>query len=80
MSDGYQGLPKSDKWGCIGGALVGVPVFLFLLGLDALGDCAPDPGCRHGFWLMVALPSLTVTALTFWMIRDWMKRRGRDDT
>lgn len=45
------------------GALVGVPVFLFLLGLDALGNCTPGSGCRHGFWLMVALPSLTVTAL-----------------
>lgn len=65
MSDGYQGLPKDDKWGCLVAALIGFPVFVFLTMLDALGDCAPDPDCKKGFFSMVLVPSLIVTALVF---------------
>lgn len=79
MSDGYQGLPKSDKWGCVVGALLSIPVFLLLLGLDALGDCAPDPGCRKGFLLMVLLPSIVSAVAAFWLTRAVLRRRGIDD-
>jgi hypothetical protein len=79
MSNGHQGLPRSERWGCLAGLLIGGSAFLFLLGLDALGDCAPDPSCRKGFLMMVLLPSSIVTALTFltlrWLIR-WIDRRG----
>jgi len=41
MRDGYQGLPRSERWGCFAGLLIGGPVLLFLLGLDAVGDFPP---------------------------------------
>jgi len=80
MSDGYQGLSKADKWGCSIAGVIGFPLFMFLLVGDALGDCEPGPGCRHGFWLMVALPSFVITELIFWMVRDWVQRHGSDKT
>lgn len=79
MKDGYQGLPKSDKWGCIAAAFIGIPVFLFLLGLDALGDCAPDPDCHKGFFSMVLLPSAIVAAAAFAAIRALLRRRDSDE-
>ena len=78
MDRGYQGLPKSDKRGCIVAALVGFPLFLFLLGMDALGDCAPDTSCRKGFLLMALAPSLLVSLLVFAGVRT-LARRGDSD-
>lgn len=80
MSDGYQGLSSPEKWGCISAAAVGVPIFLFLLGADALGDCAPDTNCRKGFLLMVLIPSVIVTAVAFLVVRSllgWLRKRDR---
>lgn len=79
MSDDYQGLPKSDKWGCIVAALLSLPAFLFLLGLDALGDCAPDTGCRKGFLAMVLIPSVVIAAAAFWLTRMFLRARHIDD-
>ena len=78
MDRRYQGLAKSDKWGCLVAALVGVPLFVLLLGMDALGDCAPDTSCRKGFLLMVLVPSLLVTLLVFAAARA-LARRGDVD-
>ena len=77
MDQGYQGLPKSDRWGCLAAALVGIPVSLLLLGVDALGDCPPDTSCRKGFLLMVLAPSMLLTLLTFWTVRA-VARRGNE--
>lgn len=71
-------MPKSDKWGCLAAALIGVPVFLFLLGMDALGDCAPDASCRKGFLLMVLAPSSLVTLLVFGVVRRLARKRDMD--
>lgn len=59
MSDnGYQdGWAPEMKWGCIAAAMVGLPIFCFLLLRDALGDCAPDIPCGKGFLSQVLLPS-----------------------
>lgn len=78
MSEGYQGLPKSDKWGCLMAAVLGVPVFLFLLGLDALGDCKPDTTCQKGFLMMVLMPSLIIAGVVFWSVRTIVRRRHDD--
>ena len=78
MSDGYQGLPKSNKWGCFVVGILGVPVFLFLLGLDALGDCAPELGCRKGFLSLVLLPSMAITGAVFWSARAFLRSRSKD--
>jgi hypothetical protein len=37
----YEGLNAGERWGCGVSALLGVACFIFLLSLDALGDCAP---------------------------------------
>jgi len=39
---------------------LGVPVFMFLLLADALGDCAPDTACKKGFLTQVLLPSVII--------------------
>lgn len=71
-------MPKSDKWGCLAAALVGVPVFLFFLGMDALGDCATDASCRKGFLLMVLVPSSMVTLLVFGDVRRLARKSNVD--
>lgn len=83
MSDErYKGGGTSEgQWGCGAAALVGVPVFAFLLIGDALGDCAPDTACKKGFLSQVALPSLIVSVVVglvvYWAIRA-ARRNGRD--
>gem|GEM_PF-2619440 len=55
MSDGgYKGgTTVEDRWGCIASAVLGVPVFMILLLVNALGDCAPDTACKKGFLTQV---------------------------
>jgi hypothetical protein len=77
MSEGeYEGLAAGEKWGCGAALLVGIPVLLFLIALDALGDCAPDSGCTHGLWTHALLPSVVVAALVFFGVR-WAVGRLR---
>ena len=79
MSDGYQGLPTGDKWGCVTAALVGIPLFCFLLMLDALGDCAPDTSCRKGFLVMVLLPAILIAGIVFAGVRAIIRSRKSND-
>lgn len=56
-------------WACIAGALVGAPVFIFLLIAHTIGDCMPDEDCKPSTLIYVVLPSLVagfVAALTTW--------------
>lgn len=72
----YKGLAGGEKWGCGVAALIGVPLFLFLLAVDAVGDCAPDSGCTKGFWTNVLLPSAIIATLVFFGVR-WAIGRAR---
>ena len=64
MLQGYHGRgSRAGKWGCFATALVGAPLFMFLLIGDALGDCEPDTSCKHGFVSQVLLPTLVVAAV-----------------
>jgi hypothetical protein len=74
--DSYNGLAGGEKWGCAVAALVAVPLFLFLLAVDAVGDCAPDSGCTKGFWTNVLLPSAMIVTLIFFGVR-WAIGRAR---
>jgi hypothetical protein len=58
--------------------LVGVPVFIFLLIGDALGDCASGEVCHKGFLPMVFLPTVLVTLPIGLGIR-WLVNRSRRD-
>jgi hypothetical protein len=70
MSDnGYQGPGRGERWGCAIAAVIGIPAFIFLLLLDALGDCAPDTACSKGFLTNVLLPSVAVPLGTFLIVR-----------
>ena len=76
MSDEYEDLPASDKWGCLVATLVGAPLFFTLMFVDALGDCPPEPtSCKKGFLLMVLLPSLIVTEVVFGIVRAVIRSR-----
>ncbi|PHQ64318.1 MAG: hypothetical protein COC10_01565 [Sphingobium sp.] len=89
MSEGdYRGgSTVGGRWGCIASVILGVPVFLFLLIVDAMGDCVPDTACRKGFLTQVLLPSMIV-ALCVGLLVRWAvgaardadrQRRGEDD-
>ena len=61
-------------------ALVGLPVFFFLVLLDSLGDCVPDVQCHKGFWLWVVLPTVLVAAPIGFGVRRLVNRRLSDDS
>ncbi|GAA4009043.1 hypothetical protein GCM10022280_02300 [Sphingomonas swuensis] len=76
MSERYEGgLDRADRWGCGVAMVVGVPLFAFLVLLDALGDCAPDAACRRGFLLMVLVPTLLIAGAAGLGIRHLIRRR-----
>ncbi|MEO5773250.1 MAG: hypothetical protein ABIQ32_03915 [Sphingomicrobium sp.] len=76
--DGYVGAPtKGGKWGCALAALVAVPIGIFLMIVDALGDCAPDVPCGKGFWVHVALPTIVIAILVGLPVRWLLNRRNR---
>jgi hypothetical protein len=59
--EGYDdGSTRGGKWGCAVAAVVGTPIFAFLLLVDALGDCAPDTACHKGFLVHVLLPTVAI--------------------
>lgn len=80
--NGYQGSTTAgSKWSCIAAALIGTPVFFVLLIVDALGDCVPDTDCKKGLLLFVALPTLVVVAVLFFVVRLLVNkaRQGSSD-
>ena len=78
--DGYKGRPTAEgKFGCLVGSLIGVPTGICLLLADALGDCARDGPCHHGFLLNVLLPSVgiaVVVGLAAWWIAKAYRRKA----
>lgn len=69
---------RATKWGCAAAAIVGLPLFAFLLAMDALGDCEPGTACRKGFLLMVLAPSVLIAGavgLFVWFIANRSARR-----
>lgn len=67
------------KWGCLSAALLGIPMFAFLLLVDALGDCAPEVACRKGFLQYVLLPSAVIAAIvgltSYWLAKRRYSKR-----
>jgi len=82
MSDSeYKGGgTPGGRWGCLIAALVGAPLFFFLVVGDTLGDCAPDTACHKGFWTMVFLPTVLTAAPIGIGVRWLVNRRSRDDS
>jgi hypothetical protein len=83
MSEGYQGIPASDRWGCLAAAIVGIPTFLLLVFVDALGDCTAEADgstfCQKGFLKMVLLPTIIIMAVVFVGIRTLIRARKSND-
>lgn len=79
--DGYQGRgTPGGKWGCLAAALVGAPLFFFLIIVDSLGDCAPDLECHKGLLSYVALPTFGIGLLVGLSVRatvNWYRRNDR---
>lgn len=78
MSDGgYKDWATVEgRWGCIASAVSGVPVFMFLLLADALGDCAPDTACKKGFLTQVLLPA-SVIAIGVGLVVRWAVKAAK---
>jgi hypothetical protein len=77
MGTGYRGISPGSRWGFLAATLIGAPLFLFLMTMDALGDCAPDTNCMHGFFPIVLLPTLLVTIPIFLGVRYAINRASR---
>lgn len=75
--ENYEGLDAGERWGCGVSGLLGAVCFMFLLSLDALGDCAPDTRCTKGFLTNVLLPTLLLTAAVFFGLRWLVSARRR---
>lgn len=77
--DGYQGgATVGDRVGCAIAAILGLPLFFFLLIGDALGDCAPDVPCRKGFLLYFALPTAIISLAVGLGVRALVNRWKRN--
>jgi hypothetical protein len=77
---GYNGGSTSGgRWGCGLAAIIGAPLFFFLLLADALGDCAPDTVCHKGFLSMVVLPTILIAAPVGLLTRWLVNRRSKND-
>jgi len=78
MSDGdYKGgMTVEGRWGCIASAALGVPVFVVLLLVDALGDCVPGAACSKGLLTRVLLPSVAI-AIGVGLLVRWAVNRVR---
>jgi hypothetical protein len=72
----YEGLNTGERWGCAVSGL-GAVCLMFLLSVDALGDCAPDTRCSKGFWTNVLLPTVAITTLAFFTVRAVVNSRRR---
>lgn len=81
MSDsGYKGgATVEGRWACIASAVLGVPVFMFLLIVDALGDCVPDTACKKGFLTQVLLPSAVIAISVGLLVRWAVKTAKRNN-
>lgn len=80
MSEGgYEGgTTVESRWGCIASAVLGIPIFMFLLLGDALGDCVPDTTCKKGFLTKVLLPTAVVAVSAGLLVRWAVKKARRD--
>jgi hypothetical protein len=71
------GTTAGSKWGCATAAIVGVPIFFFLMLVDALGDCVPDDDCKKGFLPFVVAPTFVIAAVLFFFVRSIVNRMRR---
>ncbi|MFZ3485744.1 hypothetical protein [Sphingomonas sp. 3-13AW] len=52
---------------------------MFLLILDALGDCVPDTACKNGFLTQVLLPSAVIAIGVGFLVRWAVKTARRNN-
>lgn len=80
--EGYKGgTSVESKWGCFTAAIVCGPLFFFLILLDALGDCAPEPTCKKGFLPFVLMPTGVVAAALYfgvWFVVNRIRPQSKD--
>jgi hypothetical protein len=71
------GTTAGSKWGCAAAAIIGVPLFSFLLLVDALGDCIPDDNCKKGFLPFVVAPTFVAASVLFFVVRFIVNKMRR---
>jgi len=73
--EGYDGgFTRGGRLGCSVAAIVGTPLFAFLLLADSLGDCDPGTDCHQGFLLHVLLPSVLIASAAGLVVRILVNR------
>jgi hypothetical protein len=78
MSDGYQGLGRENRGGCIAAAIVGPIALLLDLG-RSFGD--PAPGTEDLWWRYIPalLPTALIVTVTFFVVRAMIRTQKSDD-
>ena len=71
------GTTPGGRWGCLISAVIGAPLFFFLIVGDALGDCETGADCHKGFLPMVLLPTVLIVAPIGIGVRWVINRRSR---
>jgi len=61
-------------WGCAAAALIGAPLFMFLLIVNTLGDCAPGEQCHPSALLHVVIPTAIVALVVGLGVREVVNR------
>ena len=75
--DGYRGGPTPEGlWGCLVAALIGIPIFLFLMLVTSLGDCGGGSECKKGTLTHVEMPSIAISVGVFLLVR-WAIKAAR---
>lgn len=78
VSDGYQGLGRENRGGCLVAAIVGLIALFFDLG-RFFGD--PAPGTEDLWWrhIPVLLPTALIVTITFFVSRAMIRKHKSDD-
>jgi hypothetical protein len=74
-----SGRTVGGNWGCAIAVLLGAPLFIFLVIVEALGDCAPDIDCHKGFLPNVAAPCAIVMLVSFFIVRALVNHMRSND-
>ncbi len=83
MAEGGYKSPATvgGKVGCVAAALVGIPIFIVLLMVAAMGDCISGEPCPSTSMLLIVLPPAAVAGMVGlavrWLINRLVARRDR---
>ena len=77
MDEGYQGIDKANRIGCLASLAPALLAFVFLDLGRVLGD--PAPGTEGAWWREVPFlaPTASIAVATYFIVRFWISRRQK---